>query len=59
VWLLGARRNRAEENNPQTDQGRKRMADASCRKELELEIPADEVSKATEKVAADARTAAG
>ena len=27
------------------------MADASCRKELELEIPADEVSKATEKVA--------
>jgi len=29
------------------------MADASCRKELELEIPADEVSKATEKVAKD------
>ncbi|HEX8871760.1 MAG TPA: trigger factor [Candidatus Acidoferrum sp.] len=27
------------------------MADASCRKELELEIPAEEVSKATEKVA--------
>ena len=27
------------------------MADASCRKELELEIPADEVSQATEKVA--------
>jgi trigger factor len=51
VWLQGARGNRAEENNPQTDQGRKRMADASCRKELELEIPADEVSKATEKVA--------
>ena len=27
------------------------MADASCRRELELEIPADEVSKETEKVA--------
>ena len=27
------------------------MADESCRKELELEIPADEVSKATERVA--------
>src|SRR6516164_4349871 len=27
------------------------MADASCRKELELEIPADEVSKALERVA--------
>jgi len=27
------------------------MADASCRRELELEIPAEEVSKATEKVA--------
>jgi trigger factor len=29
------------------------MADASCRRELELEIPADEVSKASEKVAKD------
>jgi len=27
------------------------MADASCRRELELEIPAEEVSKASEKVA--------
>src|SRR6202007_3192143 len=27
------------------------MADAACRKELDLEIPAEEVSKATEKVA--------
>jgi trigger factor len=27
------------------------MADASCRKELELEIPAEEISKASEKVA--------
>jgi len=35
-------------------QGRKRMADAStCRRELELEIPAEEVSKSTEKVAKD------
>jgi len=33
--------------------GENGMADASCRKELELEIPADEVSKATEKVAKD------
>jgi trigger factor len=31
--------------------GENEMADASCRKELELEIPADEVSQATEKVA--------
>jgi trigger factor len=31
--------------------GENKMADASCRKELELEIPADEVSKATERVA--------
>jgi trigger factor len=31
--------------------GRRRMADASCRRELELEIPAEEVSKASEKVA--------
>src|SRR5260370_16417461 len=29
------------------------MADASCRRELELEIPAEEVSKASEKVAKD------
>ena len=29
------------------------MAEATCRKELDLEIPADEVSKATEKVAKD------
>jgi trigger factor len=29
------------------------MADASCRRELDLEIPAEEVSKATEKVAKD------
>lgn len=29
------------------------MADATCRRELELEIPAEEVSKATEKVAKD------
>ena len=27
------------------------MADASCRRELELEIPAEEISKASEKVA--------
>ena len=27
------------------------MADENCRRELELEIPAEEVSKATEKVA--------
>jgi len=27
------------------------MADASCRRELELEIPAEEVTKASEKVA--------
>src|SRR5215468_10769057 len=32
-------------------QGRNEMADESCRKELELEIPADEVSKAMERVA--------
>ena len=29
------------------------MADATCRRELELEIPAEEVSKATEKIAKD------
>jgi trigger factor len=29
------------------------MAEATCRKELDLEIPADEVTKATEKVAKD------
>jgi trigger factor len=29
------------------------MAEATCRRELDLEIPADEVSKATEKVAKD------
>ena len=29
------------------------MAEATCRRELELEIPAEEVSKATEKVAKD------
>jgi trigger factor len=29
------------------------MADASCRRELELEIPAEEISKASEKVAKD------
>lgn len=33
------------------NKGEDAMADASCRKELELEIPAEEVSKATEKVA--------
>ena len=27
------------------------MAETSCRKELDLEIPAEEISKATEKVA--------
>ena len=27
------------------------MAEATCRRELELEIPAEEVSKATDKVA--------
>jgi trigger factor len=33
--------------------GRNDMAEATCRKELDLEIPAEEVSKATEKVAKD------
>jgi trigger factor len=33
--------------------GELEMAEATCRKELDLEIPADEVTKATEKVAKD------
>jgi trigger factor len=33
--------------------GELEMAEATCRKELDLEIPAEEVSKATEKVAKD------
>jgi trigger factor len=33
--------------------GERQMAEATCRRELDLEIPADEVTKATEKVAKD------
>ena len=32
-------------------EGENHMAEATCRKELDLEFPAEEVTKATEKVA--------
>jgi trigger factor len=35
------------------EKGERQMAEATCRRELDLEIPADEVTKATEKVAKD------